>query len=132
MTGGLHLLAQEDADLPALSALVQDATLRTQDIALDARGRRLVLLVNRYRREAETPSRVRAALRVENVLKVARRNWPNSETVLALLALDWTDGHLLLRFSDGIALKAECEVLDVVLEDIGEPWNTDREPRHDI
>lgn len=130
--GGLHLLAQDEADLPALSALVQDATLRTQDIALDARGRRLVLLVNRYRGEVEIPSRVRAALRVEHVLKVARRNWPEGETVMALLALDWVDGALLLRFSGGVALKAQCEALDVVLEDIGTPWTTDRTPQHDL
>jgi hypothetical protein len=129
--GELHLLAQDEADLPALSALVQDATLRTQDIALDTRGRRLVLLVNRYRPEAEAPSRVRAALRVEHVLKVARRNWPEGETVLALLALDWVDGALLMRFSGGVALKAQCDALDVVLEDIGTPWTTDRIPKHD-
>ena len=127
----LALLAQDEADLPALSALLQDATLRTGDIAFEPRTRRLVLLVNRYRWEAPSPSRVRAALRVETVQGISHRNWPMArEMVLGLLALRWTGAHLLLEFSDGISLRATCEVLDLLLEDLGAPWPASRQPRH--
>jgi hypothetical protein len=129
---GLHLLAQDEADLPALSALLQDATLRTQDIAFDTPARRLVLLLNRYRWEAATPSRIRAALRIETVQAVARRHWPRADTVLNLLALDWSASQLLLTFSDDIQLKASCEVPELLLEDIGAPWDTPRIPRHKL
>jgi hypothetical protein len=126
----LALLGQNADDLPAISALLQDATLRTQDIAFDRRARRLVMLVNRYRWEAATPSRVRAALRLETVETVQRQNWPAGETVLALLSLTHNDGWLVLTFAGTTALRARTEVIEVVLEDLSAPWETTREPRH--
>jgi hypothetical protein len=127
----LTLLAQSADDLPALAALLQDATLRTPDIARDAKARRLVLLVNRYRWEAKAGSRSRAALRIEGLLRVQHQNWPQSpEAVLNLLSLDWTAPHLTLVFSDQITLRAEVEALDLLLEDIGDPWATEKRPRH--
>jgi hypothetical protein len=127
----LALFGQNADDLPAISALVQDATLRTQDIAYDRRGRRLVLLINRFRHEAGTPSRVRSALRLETVEAVQRQHWPAGETVLALLSLTHNDGWLVLTFAGTTALRARTEVIEVVLEDLSAPWETTREPRHD-
>lgn len=129
----LVLLAQTAEDLPALSALMQDATLRTPDIALDSHAHRLVLLVNRYRRESRVPSRTRSALRIEATTRVQHQNWPNSEdAVLNLLSLSWDDPHLTLTFSDGIALRTTSEALDLILEDLGTAWETKRQPRHEI
>ena len=127
----LHLLGQSTEDLPAISALLQDATLRLQDIAYTAPARRLVLLVNRYRWEAKTPSRVRCALRIETVLGVQRQNWPSDpEAVLALLALTHDGEFLTLSFSGGAAIRARTEVIEVVLEDLAAPWETARQPTH--
>ena len=129
----LTLLAQDEPDLPALSALVQDATLRTPDIAFDARAHRLVLLINRYRWEAPTPSRIRSALRIDSVLGVSHRNWPKApDSVLSLLTLGWTGEHLLIEFSDSISLRLRCEALDLILEDLGDPWPTSRKPSHKV
>lgn len=127
----LTLLGQSAEDLPAISALLQDATLRTQDIAYDKRSRRLVLLLNRYRHESSLPSRVRSALRLETVEAVQRQNWPAGETVLALLSLTHADGWLILTFAGSTAIRTRTEVIDVVLEDLAAPWETSREPRHD-
>ncbi len=127
----LALLAQTPEDLPALSALLQDATQRTPDIALDAKARRLVLLTNRYRWESNTPSRTRSALRIETASRVQHQNWPKSpDAVLNLLSLSWADPHLTLTFSDNITLRATCETLDLILEDLGQPWLTTRLPKH--
>jgi Protein of unknown function (DUF2948) len=127
----LALLGQNADDLPAISALVQDATLRTLDIAYDRRGRRLVLLINRFRHESTIPSRVRSALRLETVEAVQRQHWPAGETVLALLSLTHNDGWLVLSFAGGTTIRARPEVIEVVLEDLSAPWPTSREPRHD-
>jgi hypothetical protein len=127
----LTLLGQSPEDLPAMSALLQDATLRTQDIAFDRRSRRVVLLLNRYRREAATASRVRAALRLETVEAVQRQHWPAAETVLALLSLSEANGWLVLTFAGDTAIRARTEVIEVVLEDLSAPWPTSREPSHD-
>ncbi len=127
----LTLIGQDAADLPAISALLQDATLRVPDAGFDRGARRLVLLVNRYRWESPVPSRVRAALRIETVGAVQRRHWPaDPEAVLALLALTLDGDHLVIRFSGGAALRVQCEVIEIVLEDLAAPWPTTRQPQH--
>jgi hypothetical protein len=127
----LTLLAQSAADLPAFSALLQDATLRLADIAYDRRRRRLVLIVNRFRHEATTPSRVRAALRVETVTGVKRRGWPaGDDAVLPLLALALDGEALRFDFGGGAALRVEIEVPELLLEDLSAPWLTERRPDH--
>ena len=124
----LTLLGQSVDDLPALSALLQDATLRTQDLAFDARARRLVLLVNRYRWESPN-SRVRAALRLETITAVQHQNW-HDDAVLNLLSLAQDGDWLVLVFAGGAALRARAEVIDIILEDIAPPWPTGRVPQH--
>lgn len=127
----LTLLGQNPDDLPAISALLQDATLRAPDIIYDRRGRRLVLLVNRFRWESPVRSRVRAALRIETTLAVQRQQWPQDpNAVLNLLSLTREDDFLVLTFAGGTAVRARTEVIELVLEDITAPWETAREPAH--
>ena len=127
----LTLLGKGPEDLPAMSALLQDATLRAPDIAWDRRARRLALLVNRYRWEAGGGSRVRCALRIETVEAVQRQKWPaDPEAVLALLSLAQDGDYLVLTFAAGAAIRTKVEVVEVVLEDIAAPWATGRMPQH--
>lgn len=127
----LTLLGQSADDLPAISALMQDAILRAPDIGMDRAARRLVLLVNRFRHEASAPSRVRSALRIETVAGVQRRNWPAApDAVLVLLAIAADETGLTLRFSGGAALRVQVEVIDIMLEDLAAPWPTARVPQH--
>ena len=127
----LTLLGQSPEDLTAVSALLQDATLRVVDLGFDRKARRLVLLVNRYRWESSIRSRVRAALRMETVAAVQRQNWPPAQgAVLNLLSLTQDGDWLVLTFAAGAALRARVEVIEVVLEDIATPWETELEPSH--
>jgi hypothetical protein len=127
----LALLGQNAEDLPAIAALLQDAILRVEDLAFDRRARRLVLLVNRYRWEAPQPSRVRAALRLDTVAAVQRQNWPRAAgAVLNLLTLAQDGDWLVLTFAGGAALRAQVEVVEVVLEDLAAPWPTAHVPQH--
>ena len=139
----LLLLAQEAAELPLLSSLLQDATVRPIDVAWDARGHRLVLLVGRYRWEQHDQSRIRTALRIDHVLRVERRGWPvpppasmagahdPTHTVLALLAMTLDGDFLTLDFSGGASLRLTLEVVDVTLEDLSAPWVARSQPSHD-
>jgi hypothetical protein len=128
----LALLGQEPADLETFSALLQDATLRLADVGFDRKARRLVCLVNRYRRESPAPSRIRCALRIETVQVVQRAGWPNDpDAVTVILSLAQDGDWLIITCAAGIALRAHIEVVDLVLEDIGEPWGTTRVPSHD-
>ena len=132
MTERLHLRAEDAGDIPALSALVQDMAIRAADIGRDATARRLLLVGNRYRWEAPTPTRSRSALRFDHVEQVQRTGWPAApDTVLALLAIvAEADGWLRLSFSGGAALRLHPEVIDVSLDDISGPWGASRRPRH--
>jgi len=128
----LTLLGQSPEDLPAISALLQDATLRAEDLGFDARARRLVLLVNRYRWEADVRSRVRAAVRIETVVAVQRQHWPQTpDAVLDLLSVAHDGVHMVLTFAGGPALRAKVEVIEMILEDIAAPWETGLVPRHE-
>jgi hypothetical protein len=128
----LLLLANEPDEVPLISALIQDAVVHAADIAWTPRARRLVLLVNRFRWEAGDATRVRCALRFEHVARVRRRAWPAGDAVLDLLAVtvDDSDGALTLAFAAGPTLRVEAECVDVILEDVGEPWPAAREPAH--
>ncbi len=127
----LLLLAQDEADLMPLSALVQDAVLAAADVAWDARARRLVLLLSRFRWEADGVSRVRSALRIDGAMKVQRARWPHgASTPLALLSLTIDGAWLELAFAGGAALRAQVECIDVVLEDLSAPWPVKHRPSH--
>lgn len=127
----LTLLGQTPEDLPAISALLQDATVRTADVAWDRRGRRFVLLVNRYRWEAPASSRVRSALRLETVVGVQRQHWPRADdAVLNLLGLTLEGDWLVLTFAAGVMIRVQVEVVEIVLEDLAAPWPTARVPKH--
>ncbi|MBV8972233.1 MAG: DUF2948 family protein [Sphingomonadaceae bacterium] len=125
----LLLLANEPDEVPVISALLQDAVLRAADLAWEPKARRLTLLVNRFRWEADA-TRVRAAFRVESVLRLQRRAWP-ADAMLDLLALTLDGDDLLLTFAGGAALRATVECVDLVLEDVSAPWPASRVPAHD-
>jgi Protein of unknown function (DUF2948) len=131
MTERLALLGQEPDDIDTFSALLQDATLRVADVGLDRKARRLVLLINRYRREVEAPSRIRCALRIETVDAVQRAGWPNDpEAVTAILSMRQDGDWLVITCAGGLSLRARTEVTELVLEDMGEPWATMLVPDH--
>ena len=132
MAERLALLGQEPGDIETFSALLQDATLRLADVGYDRKARRLALLINRYRREAAAPSRIRCALRVETVDAVQRAGWPNDpEAVTVILSLRQNGDWLVITCGGDIAIRARVEVFDLVLEDMGEAWGTTRVPQHD-
>jgi hypothetical protein len=127
----LHILAEEAAELPLLSALVQDAVLRLADIRYDGRARRLGLMLSRFCRECPAPRRVKSVLTIGCVTTVKRRNWPqDGDGALTLLALAADDGAILIDFAGGASLRVEAECIDLLLDDVGEPWPAKLVPRH--
>lgn len=129
----LRLRAEAAADLPPLSALVQDMIVRAGDVVFDARARRLVLVGNRYRHEdPRRPSRARAGLTIGGVLTARRRGWPTDpETLLALLTVADDGDVLTLRFAAGASIKLRVECVDATLDDLTGPWGAKTTPRHD-
>lgn len=135
--GPLRLLAQEPADLPVLSALIQDAVLTGADLSYDRRRRRFAALINRFRwedgdeaaRDSRPYERVRSLLTIDDVLaaKVMGLAPGQKDEVLSLLTLAWQPaedgtGQLMLTFAGDGAISLHLEALDLRLEDVTKPY----------
>ena len=133
MSQQLRLIGQDADDLPVISALMQDAAVKVDDTAFDAKAHRFVLLANRFCWETKQPARIRTALRVECVTRAQRRQWPSrGEQILALLAIRAEEGALVLDFAGGPSVRLEIECVDILLEDLTGPWGAKTVPRHAI
>jgi Protein of unknown function (DUF2948) len=135
----LHLTAFDKDDLPALSAQMQDAVLRTADLSWNKTRKQFVLAANRFAWDA-LPDKVRrrCGLRFNHVMAV-RRNFLQTlprDGILSLLAItfeagDGLGGTVLLTFSGGHRIALDVEVIDAQLDDLGPAWGTQLEPSHD-
>lgn len=141
----LTLAAQDAEDLSIVSARLQDAVTRVEDLVWLPDSRRFAALFNRFKwedavREGET-SRVRAGLCCENVLSAKSRNirMDDPRAVLSLLALrflpDSTEepgGTVELVFSGGGAIRLGVECVEVTLSDLSGEWPARARPTHPI
>lgn len=142
----LKLMAMDPEDLQILSAHVQDATVRAEDMAYLAKQKRLVLFCNRFDWETALDGhsggrrryeRRRAALRIERVLKARVQNirLGAKDDVLVLLAVQFDPGEapagvVTLTFSGGAAIRLDVECVEAELSDQGAAWATRSLPTH--
>jgi len=140
----LKLRAADSKDLSVLSAMVQDALAPIGDIAFLADEGRFVMVLNRFRWEAEDVApaggpgekpheRVHAGLCFERVKSVQYRNIDRGDRgrYLELLAIACDEGCVVLHFAEGGAIRLEVEELACYLGDLDEPWPTPWRPGHD-
>lgn len=140
----LKLSALDADDLGVISAAVQDALVAVRDCAHFKDERRFVLLLNRFRWEADPTieaaySRTHSALVFNEVTAVRHHNIPLAEPdrMLELLALvpddrGQKDRSVTLRFAAGRAIRLEIARLTCHLGDVGEPWATPWKPAHPV
>jgi len=140
MTDKLRLMALDGEDLSVISAAAQDSLVAVRDCAWFKDERRFVLLVNRFRWEADPDVdtaywRTHAAIVFNDVSGVHRHNVPLNEPdrMLELLALA-ADGpdNVTLRFAADRAIRLDVSRLVCHLEDVGEPWPTPWKPAHPV
>lgn len=125
------LRALDAADVPVISALVQDAIFPAAEMRWEKSRRRFALLLNRFRWEQQggTPERVQAVLAVEDVLKVSSQGIDRTDPdlVFSVLALNWTPsedgmGRLELTLAGDGAIALEVEALEITLKDVTRPY----------
>ena len=142
----LKLIALDPADLPVLSAHLQDAVVRVGDMAFDARDRRFGLHCNRFNWQAEkadpaSRERHRAALRIERVSHLQSQGFDPQlrNQVLSVLALVFVadpdavlapQGTLTIVCAGGASLRLTVECVELVLEDLGPVWAASSVPEH--
>lgn len=142
----LRLKAETPEDIPVLSALVQDAVFTGADLRWWRKGRRLDLLLNRFRWEdvpaaerARRPwERVRSVLSVQDALAVASQGVAkgDADTVLSLLSLGFEPGEdgtgtlVLVLAGDG-AFRVAVECVNIALTDVTRPYRAPSGKRPD-
>lgn len=140
----LRLIAEDADDLTVISASVQDAVTKAENLRYEARLRRFSIEINRFRWEAmpdgkrEPKSRVRSLLAIDGVLSVQARGVTKADPdmVYSLLNLSFTPdaeppgGVITLIFAGDGELALRVEAVDVTLLDSAYEWATRHTPDH--
>ncbi len=136
----LKLLAQDADDLQLLSAALQDAVVRLDDISYAPTARTLTFPVCRFRWEGDGTERVSAAVQFGDVLGVQARGEAAGarDRTASLLAIEFAPtadpedpgGAVMLHFAGGGDIRLQVECVDAALADLAEPWSTIAKPRH--
>lgn len=138
----LKLAALDIEDLAVISAHLQDAILRTEDLAWLPNEHRFVLAARRFDWSVppgQPPRRRLTGVHFERVLSVKTRGitpGAASEEPLSLLAVTFDEteapsGIATLVFSGGAAIRLELECIEVRLKDLGPIWEAGGRPDHE-
>ena len=139
----LKLIANSDEDLRVISAHLQDAIVHTSDIANLKKNRIFLMQLNRFMWEDvekgvfRKNKRIRTILKFENVISVVSKGINQKKrprfldflTMESSLLANKTYEIKLIYSGDGI-IKVNTEVIDVVLDDQGAPWDSKTKPKH--
>lgn len=138
----LKLVAFDEDDLAVISAHLQDAVLRVEDVAYLPGQRRFALCARRFDWEAgegEPPRRRLTGLHFERVTSVRTRHIDPSrkDEVLNLLAVTFEpttapSGVVTLIFSDERAVRLEVECVEAQMKDLGPIWEAEGRPVHTL
>ncbi|VAX04791.1 hypothetical protein MNBD_ALPHA03-161 [hydrothermal vent metagenome] len=156
----LKLRAEDRADITILSAYLQDAVTIIGDITYQHKGRRFVMMLNRYVWENRCPEtgdvilregqdmeqninmaccRIRTGLHFDDVLKINSQNITITakDKPLELLSIEAYKTekktfHVDFIFSGDGIIRLECEIISAHMQDIGTPWPAKCHPEHDI
>jgi hypothetical protein len=137
----LRLLAQDAGDIPALSALIQDAVFTGADITYLPKRRRFAMLLSRFRWEDRAAAdaagrpyeRVKSLLVIDNITALRRAGFDpqDKSAVRGLLALTYAPqgdlgGTLTATLGGGAlggggAIAMDVEAVDITLRDMTRP-----------
>jgi Protein of unknown function (DUF2948) len=138
----LRLLAIDIEDLEVISAYVQDAIVRVEDMGFSRSDRRFALLMNRYAWEegherSRKGQRKRTALHFDYVdgAEASGIDLKAREGVLELLSVsfkfsDAPAGEVILSFAGGGTVRLTVECLEARMRDLGAAWAAKAAPAH--
>ncbi len=137
----LKLIALDQEDLQIISAHLQDAIVRADEMAYLPNEQRFAAIVRRFNwitGEDGVYERRQSALRFEKIQNAQYKDIPLKEgqdAVLELLAISYeaTDdvgGHITLVFAGGGAIRLKADYIEAELRDLGPVWKTHVKPEH--
>ena len=141
----LKLLAISDKDLRVIAAHLQDSIVSPKDIVNLKKNRIFLIQLNRFMWEDvekgifRKNKRIRTVLKFDNVTSVLSKNISinDSKSFLDFLTIESSllpdkSYEIKLIFSGDAIIKIKAEVIDVVLDDQGSPWESKTTPKHNF
>ena len=141
----LKLIARTDEDLKIISAHLQDSIASTENIANLEKNKIFLMQLNRFMWEDvekgifRKNKRIRTMLKFDNVIEVNSKNisQTNKDKFLDFLAIESNhmpdnNYEMKLIFSGDSIIRIVAEVIEVALDDQGEPWDTKNKPKHKV
>jgi len=138
----LKLRAEDAEDLAVISACLQDALVPVRDLAYVPEDRTFLFVANRFRWEnglSPAPGeaayeRTLCGITFSEVAAVSYNGFRRSDDgrILSLLAIRSDDRAVHLEFSGGATIRLEVTRIVCLAKDLGEPWPTQWQPRHDV
>ena len=139
----LKLIARTDEDLKVISAHLQDSIVDIKNIANLQKNKIFLMQLSRFMWEDvekgvfRKNKRIRTILKFDNVLKANSKNisQKNKDKFFDFLAIEShqmpdKNYEMKLIFSGDLIIKIVAEVIEVTLDDQGEPWDTKNKPKH--
>ena len=141
----LKLIARTDEDLRIISAHLQDSIVKTTDIASLKKNKIFLMQLNRFMWEDvekgvfRKNKRIRTVLKFDNVIEVNSKNISQikKDRFLDFLAIECNqlpdnNYEMKLIFSGDSVIRVIAEVIEVALDDQGEPWDSKNKPKHKV
>lgn len=137
----LKLLALDPDDLAVMSAHLQDAIVRSGDLAYLPDAKRFALVARRFDWECtgQEARRRLTGLHFERVTRCRTRgiDRERAEAPLNLLAVTFEDGDppsgaVTLTFAGGASIELEVECIEAQLKDLGPVWAAGQRPAHAV
>ena len=142
---GLNLTGKNNKDLKVISAYLQDSVVAIRDIVFLKQNKSFVMIVNRFMWEDvekevfKDSKRIRSAVKFEGVIKVRSKNinQKNKNKPLEYLAMECDSDNvgnkkISIFFSGNSAITIISEVVEVVMNDLGDSWHVKHIPKHKI
>ena len=141
----LKLIAFDGEDLAVVSAHLQDAVLKVEEMTYLPRQGRFAAVLNRFDWAAAEAAgkrrpkaiRRRSALRIERVMaaRFSGIEMKAASRVLSLLAIRFEagaapGGSITLVFAGGAAIRLDVECIEIELRDLGPAWGARATPDH--
>jgi len=139
----LKLIARTQDDLRVVSAHLQDSIVNISDIAHLEKNKVFLMQLNRFMWEDvekgvfRKNKRIRSVLKIDNVIKVLSKNvnQTKKDKFLDFLTIETTqmpdkNYEMKIVFAGDSIIRVITEVVEVILDDQGEAWNTKNMPKH--
>ena len=141
----LKLLGRSLEDLKTISAYLQDSIVILNDVIFLEKNKIFILLVSRFMWEDAEKGlfrenkRIKCVLKFNQVSKVLSKNidQKNKKKFLELLTIETVTMEnqnlkINLIFAGDNVITIFVEEIDVLMDDLGDPWVVKKAPKHKI